>query len=315
LAYVMQLSCHDASLAFSQILGITKSFMITSSTLCVPGYYPQILRFEPITQVPRVLLPRDKQKNFPLKVMTITHGNDQSLMRLEPSVIKDNIGVRRNIMNVITELVRIVPDGMVVIFPSMSAIQNIVAKWTTTNQHEELLKHKLIFIETYSVMQSSFALDGYYRACDNGRGGLLFCVAGGRIARAIDLRSHYGRAVVILGYPMDEVNIPAIGLRAKYMDSKFQFPTDKFIKWNSLRSALSCLSTILSSKSDYGVILLVDRRYDEAEIKDEMLPLWIRGFLTQATMGQGVEEAKEQTRKFLTKAHIFQLTDDFRVKH
>ena len=311
---VMQLSCHDASLAFSQILGVSKSLMICSSTLCVPGYYPQLLGFEPKTQAPRKLLPRDKYDNYPLHIMTVTHGNDQSPMRLEPEEIKKNIGVRRNIMNVIIETARIVPDGMVVMFPSMSAIQGVVSKWATTNQQEDLLKQKLIFLETYDFKESSFALDGYYRACDNGLGAVLFCVAGGKIARAIDLRSKYGRAIVILGYPTDEVNTPAINLRAKYLDSKFQFPTGKFIRWNSLRTALSSLSTVLASKSDYAAILLVDRRYDDVEVKEEMLPLWIGSLLTQDTMRQGVEEAKEQTRKFFTKAHNCEYSEEYRQK-
>ena len=39
------------------------------------------------------------------------------------------------------------------------------------------------------------------RACDIGRGGLLMCVARGRIAEGVDFSGHYGRCGVMIGLP------------------------------------------------------------------------------------------------------------------
>ena len=310
---VLQLSCLDASIAFSQITNISKCFMISSSTLCVPGFYPQLLGFTPITQVGILMYPRDAKDNYPIHAMTITHGNDQSPMRLSPPEIEKNIGVRRNIMSVLIEIARVSPDGMIALFPSMQAISDVVKRWASTNQHEELYKEKLVFVETFDFQESVFALDGFYRACDNGRGGILLCVAGGKLSRNLDLRGHYGRTIVVLGFPMDEIIMPYVNFRANYLDSNYQFPSTSFIKWNSLRNALASLSTILSSKSDYSTVLLVDRRYEESELRNDLLPIWLRGLLTPSNTGQGVEEAKDQVRKFFSKAHTFEFSPKYRV--
>ncbi len=39
---------------------------------------------------------------------------------------------------------------------------------------QDLLKHKLIFIETQDVVETTLALDNFRRACDCGRGAIFF---------------------------------------------------------------------------------------------------------------------------------------------
>lgn len=39
------------------------------------------------------------------------------------------------------------------------------------------MKHKLVFIETQDVVETTLALDNYRRACDCGRGAVFFSVA------------------------------------------------------------------------------------------------------------------------------------------
>lgn len=39
------------------------------------------------------------------------------------------------------------------------------------------MQHKLVFIETQDVVETTLALDNYRRACDCGRGAVFFSVA------------------------------------------------------------------------------------------------------------------------------------------
>ena len=48
---------------------------------------------------------------------------------------------------------------------------------------QELMQHKLVFIETTDVLETTLALDNFRRACDCGRGAAFFSVARGK-ARA-----------------------------------------------------------------------------------------------------------------------------------
>jgi hypothetical protein len=49
------------------------------------------------------------------------------------------------------------------------------------------MQHKLVFIETPDVVETTLALDNYRKACDCGRGAIFFSVA--RLVHLIILRS------------------------------------------------------------------------------------------------------------------------------
>lgn len=43
--------------------------------------------------------------------------------------------------------------------------------------HQKIMQHKLVFIETQDVVETTLALDNYRKACDCGRGAVFFSVA------------------------------------------------------------------------------------------------------------------------------------------
>ncbi len=43
------------------------------------------------------------------------------------------------------------------------------------------MAHKLVFIETVDVVETTLALDNFRRACDCGRGAIFFSVARGKV--------------------------------------------------------------------------------------------------------------------------------------
>lgn len=43
------------------------------------------------------------------------------------------------------------------------------------------MQHKLVFIETTDVLETTLALDNFRRACDCGRGAAFFSVARGKV--------------------------------------------------------------------------------------------------------------------------------------
>jgi DNA excision repair protein ERCC-2 len=105
--------------------------------------------------------------------------------------------------------------------------------WNEMGILSQLLKYKLLFVETNDLTETSLALDNYKRACDSGRGlyssqtsqrfkqlclctnkvsfrtgselifvgGIFFSVARGKVSEGIDFDNHYGRCVVLFGVP------------------------------------------------------------------------------------------------------------------
>lgn len=65
----------------------------------------------------------------------------------------------------------------------------------------EIMRYKLVFVETQDVAETSIALENYQRACENGRGAVLLSVARGKVSEGIDFDHHLGRAVLMFGIP------------------------------------------------------------------------------------------------------------------
>ena len=89
--------------------------------------------------------------------MVVTRGSDNSQIssaynkREDPSVIY-------NYGKLLSDMCKIVPDGMVCFFTSYAFMEKVILKWNEQHFLEEVQKHKLIFIETKDVVETTLAL-------------------------------------------------------------------------------------------------------------------------------------------------------------
>ena len=104
----------------------------------------------------------------------------------------------RNYGQMVVELARVVPDGVVCFFVSYLFMDAVIAQWHAMGVLQDIMEHKLIFIETQDVVETTLALDNFRRACDCGRGAVFFSVARGKVAEGIDFDRHYGRCAQLL---------------------------------------------------------------------------------------------------------------------
>ena len=65
--------------------------------------------------------------------------------------------------------------------PLHIAALKLWSKRATPRATQELMQHKLVFIETTDVLETTLALDNFRRACDCGRGAAFFSVARGKV--------------------------------------------------------------------------------------------------------------------------------------
>lgn len=49
-------------------------------------------------------------------------------------------------------------------------MESIVSDWHIQGIIEQILKYKLLFVETQDSIETSLALANYYKACESGRG-------------------------------------------------------------------------------------------------------------------------------------------------
>ncbi|XP_020526855.1 DNA repair helicase XPD isoform X2 [Amborella trichopoda] len=193
---ILQLSCLDASLAIKPVFERFQSVVITSGTLSPVDLYPRLLKFNPVvSQSFTMSLTRDC-----LCPMVLTRGSDQLPVSTKFDMRSDP-GVVRNYGRLLLEMVAAVPDGIVCFFVSYSYMDGIVNSWNEMGILQDVMQHKLVFIETQDVVETTLALDNYRKACDCGRGAVFFSVARGKVAEGIDFDRHYGRLVIMFGVP------------------------------------------------------------------------------------------------------------------
>ncbi|KAM1343943.1 hypothetical protein PS2_007999 [Malus domestica] len=112
---VLQLCCHDASLAIKPVFDRFQSVVITSGTLSPIDLYPHLLNFHPvISRSFTMSLTRDC-----ICPMVLTRGSDQVPVSTKYDMRSD-LGVVRNYGRLLLEMVSAVPDGVVCFFVSYS---------------------------------------------------------------------------------------------------------------------------------------------------------------------------------------------------
>ncbi|WVZ16065.1 hypothetical protein V8G54_013631 [Vigna mungo] len=292
---VLQLCCHDASLAIKPVFERFQSVVITSGTLSPIDLYPRLLNFNPVVSRSFTMsLTRDC-----ICPMVLTRGSDQLPVSTKFDMRSD-LGVVRNYGRLLLEMSSVVPDGIVCFFVSYSYMDGIVNTWNENGILKEIMQHKLVFIETQDVVETTLALDNYRKACDCGRGAIFFSVARGKVAEGIDFDRHYGRLVIMFGVPFQYTLSKILLARLEYLRDTFQIKEGDFLTFDALRQAAQCVGRVIRSKADYGMMIFADKRYSRHD-KRSKLPGWILSHLHDAHLNLSTDMALHIAREFLRK--------------
>jgi len=290
---VIQLSCLDASLAMKPIFSKFQSVVITSGTLSPIDLYPRILNFNPVAiQSFSMTLPRDC-----ICPVVVTRGADQMPVSTKYEMRGDP-GVVRNYGRLLVELAAVVPDGVVCFFVSYLYMDSIISKWHDMGILQELMAHKLVFIETQDVVETTLALDNFRRACDSGRGAVFLSVARGKVAEGIDFDRHYGRCVVMYGVPYQYTLSRILRARLDYLRDTFHIKEDDYLAFDAVRQAAQCVGRVIRSKADYGIMVFADKRYQRHDKRDK-LPGWITRHLREAHLNLSTDMLLTVARDFM----------------
>ena len=290
---VFQLCCLDASLAVRPVFEKFQSVFITSGTLSPIELYPRLLSFNPVCIAS---LPMTLTREC-LCPVVITRGADQQAVSTKFDM-RDDPGVIQNYGRILIDLAAAVPDGLVAFFVSYSYMEQIVSKWHETGVLQQVMQHKLVFIETQDVVETSLALDNYRRACNCGRGAVFLSVARGKVAEGIDFDRHYGRAVIMYGVPYQYTLSRVLRARLEYLRETFQIKEADFLAFDAVRQAAQCVGRVIRSKADYGLMVFADKRYNSHD-KRGKLPGWITTHLQEQQLNLSTDMAVQIARAFM----------------
>ncbi|RHY08339.1 hypothetical protein DYB37_006703 [Aphanomyces astaci] len=291
---ILQLACLDASLAMRPVFERFSTVVLTSGTLSPIDLYPRLLNFSPVV---RESLPMSVYRSC-ICPLVITRGSDQMPVSTKFD-LRDDLSVVRNYGGLLLEMAACVPDGMVCFFPSYMYMESIIQQWDVLGVLKKVLAHKLIFIETKDIVETTLALDNYKRACEIGRGAVFFSVARGKVAEGIDFDRHYGRAVLLFGIPFQYTLSNKLRARLEYLRYTHHIKEGDFLTFDALRQAAQCAGRVIRSKADYGIIVFADSRYNRHD-KRSKLPPWINQFLLESHLNLSVDMAVHMSKKYLS---------------
>lgn len=131
-------------------------------------------------------------------------------------------------MNVCT----VVPGGVVVFFPSYRVLDTILARFAVVSQGNgnsgnstskpksilQRLEEKKTVVREAKEESVEEILKRYGKAIEEGKGGLLFSVVGGKLSEGINFSDELGRAVVIVGLPFPNARTAEWRRRLRFVE-------------------------------------------------------------------------------------------------
>ncbi|RNJ58024.1 ATP-dependent DNA helicase chl1 [Verticillium nonalfalfae] len=222
----------------------------------------------------------------------------------------------------ILNMCAVVPDGIVVFFPSYGYLDEVVAAWETTAAGEStpiwtrMQQRKAVFKESkgcsseevLALYSEAILGDGTSNAAKP-RGALLLSVVGGKMSEGINFSDRLGRAVMVVGLPYPNMHSPEWKAKTEYVEmtvlkraleaepgvdrAKAQTAAKQaardFYENACMRAVNQSIGRAIRHRGDYAAIILCDRRYGTERIKGK-LPGWIQGGI----QGDGQESGLPQ---------------------
>ncbi|EXJ95594.1 chromosome transmission fidelity protein 1 [Capronia coronata CBS 617.96] len=258
-------------------------------------------------------LEKDRLETFSFgHVIPSTHLFAQAVVKGPSNVEFDFTFEKRGSEGTILELAdliyrtcKVVPDGVVVFFPSYEYLAQVVAVWQKLPLGRPLMKAlgetKVTFQESKGVSVDELLRD-YASAVDSGKGALLLSVVGGKLSEGINFSDKLGRAVIAVGLPFPNANgaewkakMQHIeGLRYQQCKREAMLPQGQwqveakkasrdYYENACMRAVNQSIGRVIRHRNDYAAILMVDRRFATDRIRQK-LPGWIQG-----SMERGVD--------------------------
>jgi DNA excision repair protein ERCC-2 len=290
---IIQFCCLDASLAMKPVIAKYRSVVITSGTLSPLDIYPRMLDFVPVLT-----------ERFPMTLtracvcpLIVTRGSDQVAVSSKYE-LRNDPAVIRNFGNILVEMSSVVPDGVVCFFTSYSYMEQIVSLWHEMGVLKNVLANKLLFVETPDPVETAIAMENYKKACNNGRGAVLFSVARGKVSEGIDFDNQYGRCVIMFGIPFVNTESRVLKARLEFLRTNHQIKESEFLSFDAMRNTAQCVGRVIRGKNDYGIMVFVDKRYNRMD-KRNKLPQWISDAMQPSHLNLSTDMAVGVAKKFL----------------
>jgi regulator of telomere elongation helicase 1 len=196
----------------------------------------------------------------------------------------------------------VVPDGMLVFFPSYRAMDSCVTFWKSVGLgdhgqkpsiYEHILQRKRIVIEPRDSADFAAAILAHQTNIQGGHGSTLMAVCRGKVSEGIDFSDAYGRAVIMAGLPYPAAFDPKVTLKRDYMNERVKLQKaastpeafaalshngEEWYTLQAVRAINQAVGRAIRHRNDYGAVLLCDERFSSSHMISQ-ISKWLRPYV------------------------------------
>ncbi|KAK0547170.1 ATP-dependent DNA helicase chl1 [Tilletia horrida] len=210
---------------------------------------------------------------------------------------RSDMGLLDDLGTTLLNIANVVPRGMVVFVPSYSFLESIWKRWEDSGLLGKLGLKKQIFqepkssgdvesvFERYAAAVAEAGDKGISAAGNRMTGAIMFAVVGAKLSEGINFSDDLARAVVMVGMPFANAASPELAERMRYVrdlaktstlatPSKLDAGQELYLNM-CMKAVNQSIGRAIRHKDDYAALILLDRRYARADIR-QRLPGWIR---------------------------------------
>ncbi|KAG8447235.1 hypothetical protein GDO86_014630 [Hymenochirus boettgeri] len=260
-----------------------RSIILTSGTLCPISSFTMEMQipFPVSLENPHVI------EKHQIWVGIIPRGPDGSQLSSEYQR-RDSEEYLSSMAMTIGNIGRVVPHGLLVFFPSYSALDTSLTFWQEHGQTARLEDVKPVFVEPRAKGTFSEVIEAYYDKIRsaNGRGASFLAVCRGKASEGLDFADCNGRGVIITGLPFLPSKDPRVVLKMQFLDemkrsqgsSGMYLSGQEWYRQQASRAVNQAIGRVIRHKNDYGAIFLCDYRFNKSNICSQ-LSSWVRPYV------------------------------------
>lgn len=119
----------------------------------------------------------------------------------------------------ILNVARIVPDGLLVFFPSYPLLNQCVNLWQASGLWSDISRYKPIYVEPRRKDEFVTTMESFYQSIKDSKGACFMAVCRGKVSEGLDFADRNGRAVIITGLPFPPLKDPKVILKKQYLEN------------------------------------------------------------------------------------------------
>ncbi len=200
---------------------------------------------------------------------------------------KDHI---RDLGQALVNFCRLVPDGLLVFFPSYTTLDVCVNAWQEAGESvwAGMLRHKRIVQEPRLSSQCGAAIADFQEKIKDGskKGVVFLAVCRGKVAEGLDFSDCNGRAVVIIGVPFPNAVDARVAAKKKFLDAERRknpqmLSGDEWYQQQAACAVNQAIGRVIRHRFDYGAMIFLDARFENlvTESSKPFISTWIRPFV------------------------------------